>query len=133
MKKENQFIFLWVFVKGFKMQKHLKNIDLRKYDQAVKFLTRPFENKLSLDQSIAISTLIDRVNYFKEEISILKLTISNNKLKAELALLEAEKWISETNDNPTPTVTDLRFKEYDQMYQQIKKGVEEKSKRFKNG
>ena len=115
------------------MKKHLKNIDLRKYDQAVKFLTRPFENKLSLDQSIAINTLIDRVNYFKEELSILKLSISNNKLKAELALLEAEKWISETNDNPTPTVTDIRFKEYDQMYQQIKKGVEEKSRRFKNG
>ena len=97
------------------MKKHLKNIDLRKYDQAVKFLTRPFENKLSLDQAIAISTLIDRVNYFKDELS------------------KSEKWISETNDNPTPTVTDLRFKEYDQMYQQIKNGVEEKSKRFKNG
>ena len=48
------------------MKKHLKNIDLHKYDKAVKFLTRPFDNNLSFDQALAIQTLIDKVEYLQQ-------------------------------------------------------------------
>lgn len=48
------------------MKKHLKNIDLHKYDQAVKFLTRPFDNNLSFDQAQAIQTLIDKVEFLQQ-------------------------------------------------------------------
>ena len=34
---------------------------LERYEVAVKFLTRPYENKLTLEQSIAIQTVLDRV------------------------------------------------------------------------
>ena len=49
------------------MKKHLKNIDLHKYDQAVKFLTRPFDNNLSFDQALAIQTLIDKVEFLQQK------------------------------------------------------------------
>ena len=42
-------------------EKHNQLKSLERYEVAVKFLTRPYENKLTLAQSIAIQTVLDRV------------------------------------------------------------------------
>ena len=80
------------------MKKHLKNIDLRKYDQAVKFLKRPFDNNLSLDQSIAIQTLLDRVEYSNKDREFQSGELS--KLRNENFQMESviKNMIAETNN-----------------------------------
>ena len=42
-------------------EKHNQLKSLERYEVAVKFLTRPYENKLTLEQSIAIQPVLDRV------------------------------------------------------------------------
>jgi hypothetical protein len=74
------------FWESFKMNKHHKNIDLRKYDQATKFLTRPFDNKLSLDQATAIQTLLDRVEYGNKDREFQSSELC--KLRQKIARLE---------------------------------------------
>ena len=80
------------------MKKHLKSINLKQFDQAVKFLTRPFDNKLSLDQATAIQTLLDRIEYSNKDREFQSGKLS--KLRNENFQMESviKNMIAETNN-----------------------------------
>jgi len=80
------------------MKKHLKSINLKQFDQAVKFLTRPFDNKLSLDQATAIQTLLDRIEYSNKDRIFQSGELS--KLRNENFQMESviKNMIAETNN-----------------------------------
>ena len=80
------------------MKKHLKSINLKQFDQAVKFLTRPFDNKLSLDQATAIQTLLDRIEYSNKDREFQSGELS--KLRNENFQMESviKNMIAETNN-----------------------------------
>ena len=43
------------------------------YDNAVKLLTRPYDNKLTKDQADAVKALTDRVGYLEETLKTRKI------------------------------------------------------------
>ncbi len=73
-------------------EKYNFNKSLERYEVAVKFLTRPYENKLTLTQSIAIQTVLDRVSHEQRKCKEGKLGNIKivQEMKAKLELAERE-------------------------------------------
>tara|TARA_R110002051_G_scaffold31618_1_gene71784 strand:+ start:184 stop:462 length:279 start_codon:yes stop_codon:yes gene_type:complete len=90
------------------MKKHLKNIDLHKYDKAVKFLTRPFDNNLSFDQALAIQTLIDKVSYISGWQDWRKTLLNENKALSDenINLLNENKKLKIENSRKQQWIND---------------------------
>ena len=58
-------------------EKHNQLKSLERYEVAVKFLTRPYENKLTLEQATAIQTILDRVKHEQRNTDYHKLNHKN--------------------------------------------------------